>query len=322
MRIDVKKTEFLNNVYVQSFNDNYHSHNDEASSELEKEARKIRRRYRRYTDYTAAYGVYTEYMSQLIQKHGGYEMFKIKLKGGVIREFIPAKPRLKATAKNKIMEKNRIVISEIDMSKTDMDEVVAEAKKRMDYDVNVLYVPVVEGGDKYDKIIDESLKGNPYSFSRKQLQDINNLDFIEEYFLKKNEKERLDKKEKESKTITLAQLMSGDYEDDNDTSDKDEVIFYKGRYLTREAVEELQLYDSMSELGWNSLKLMKNKSGNKKIAKILKEEEKHKKKKNKKKNKRKGKGSFMEVVIGDNYDSFEQFEEEMLNFNMSNIFKM
>lgn len=319
MRIDIKKTEFLNNVYVQSFNDNYHSHSDEASSELEKEARKIRRRYRRYTDYTEAYAVYTEYMTQLIEKHGGYEMFKIKLKGGVIRDFIPAKPRLKATAKNKIMEKNKIVISEINMNKTDMDEVIAEAQKRMDYDVNVLYVPVEEGGKKYDKIIDESLKGNPYSLSRKQLQDINNLDFIEEYFLKKNEKEKKDKEQKESKKITLADLMSGDYEDENDTSDKDEVIFYKGRYLTREAVEELQLYDTMSELGWNSLKLMKSKSGNKKIAKILKEEEKRKKKKNKKK---KGKGSFMEVVIGDNYDSFEQFEEEMLNFNMANIFKM
>ena len=137
MRVDIKKTEFLNNVYVQSFNDNYHSHNDEASSELEREARKIRRRYRRYTDYTEAYAVYTEYMKILIEKHGGYEMFKIKLKGGVIRDFIPAKPRLKATPKNKIMEKNRIVISEINMNKTDMDAVIAEAEKRMDYDVTV-----------------------------------------------------------------------------------------------------------------------------------------------------------------------------------------
>lgn len=320
MKIDVGNVDFLSTIYVQSFGDNYHRHDLEPSSDLEKACRRIRRRYKRYTDYTEALSLYNEYMCQLAEMHGGWEIFKLKLKGGLVRDFIPPKPRMKSTIRNKMIQKHGIVLSEINFNNFDADDVVDYSDELRDFDMDVLDIEAVKGDKKLDKVIEESGKFNFNSSNKtKNLKDINNLDFLEEYFKSKVVKEKK-KEEEQLENVTLTKLMSPDWYKDNDTTEDDEVIFYKGRYLTKESADELQMFENLSELGWNSLKLMKNKSGNKRISRILKEEAKHEKKKSKKKKKIKNNDSFMDVVIGDNYDSFEQFEEEMLNMNRNSIF--
>ena len=112
--------------------------------------------------------------------------------------------------------------------------------------------------------------------------------------------------------------MNGKYFDKiQDTTVQDEVIHYNGRFVTRDTAEELRVYQNLNDMGWNSIKLMKEKGVSKRATKLIRDKEKDNKKRNKKNKKN---DNFMTRVVTDNnYNSFEDFQNDMLDFTSGNL---
>jgi hypothetical protein len=168
-----------------------------------------------------------------------------------------------------------------------------------------------------DELAKKLMKEEQETISTKKIKNISDIDLLGEYFYSKK---LIDDKEKEEKIPPMKDIMSGKfYKKLHDTSDQDEVVFYGGNYLTRSAVEELAVYQNLNELGWNSLKVMKDKDVSKKITNILKNKDKKEKKKNKKH--KKDDDFIIKIATDNDYDTFGDFQEDMLNFEAKNIFK-
>lgn len=111
---DLKKIENVDDDFFPDFlftfisnefeNDNYYERGL-ADSPLLKEAKQIRRKYSDFFDFQDAIGAYTEYMELLADK---YDYPNIKAvsraaKEGLIEDYVPPKPRLKNTRKNRAL---------------------------------------------------------------------------------------------------------------------------------------------------------------------------------------------------------------------------
>jgi hypothetical protein len=306
--------DFLSDIYVNDFDDNYHRLASEPSSELEKEARQIRRRYKRLNEYFKALAIYNEYMNMMTIKYGGPKLFKIKLKGEVINDFIPPKPRMKNNSFNKFLIKNKIVLSNTNFMNIDEDNIENYVNNFSNEEIGE-FEPV----PSFDKVAEKISKEEIGSLSAERIKNLTSLDYLEEYFKNKNKKKNDDDSEKQQ-VFSLKEIMSGKYINKiKDTSDKDEVILYRGQYLTRESVEELGFYQNLNDLGWNSIKVMKERNVGKKVSRFIKNKSKKDKKKNKKGKK---KDDFLVKIATDNdYNNFKDFEEDMLEFTARNIFK-
>lgn len=309
---NVKNTDFLLTSYVLDYGDNYHKQEGEPSSELERDARKIRRRYRNQHEYLTALATYNEYMSLVIEKHGGKRFFKLKLKAGQITDFIPHKPRMKNTKLNRTLEKYGVVISE-PKTKEFNGEGLVETAKVQDR-VYVGFADTEEEDKIAEKMIDQGL-----SLQKTVINSSDPIDYLEAYFSNKRNSRKSSKTNYAMKQPSLKQLLKDDYQDEEDDT-MDDIVYYGGNMMNRDSVQQLALMEELNSLGWNSLKIMKSKAGNNsRITKILKSKQKKAKKDKKKK---KQYNSFMVNVMGDNdYDDFGAFEEDMLNFTSANIFK-
>jgi hypothetical protein len=322
MRISIgEERSKLLEVYVTDFGDNYHRTEDEPSTELERAVRKIRRRYKNITDYMDALAVYKEYMGLLALKHGGGQLFKIKLQNDVIDDFIPPKPRMKNTAHNKMLLKNKIMISRVNVNKIDEDrlEEVLDANE----DEYLTADGIIADMETKDYIAHKLMKQEDLTRVRvSKVKSISSIDFLEEYFRNKNAS-KVKEKQEELKQVSLSSIISGEYDDlVEDTEEEDDVVFYRGNYMNRKAVDDLKVYQDLGALGWNSVKIMKEKGVSKRITKIVKSQTKKNKKANKKKGKkRKDNDDFLVSVMMENdHDSFDAFEEDMLNFTAKNVF--
>lgn len=314
MNIELGSPNNLCEVFVHDFGDQYHRFNDEPTSELEKKAKKIRRRYKDFASYSEAVNIYNEYMLTLAKKYGGIKMLKFHLKHKSVDDFIPSFPRMKNTSMNKFIMKNKIVLSGVkSASPNDNIENILQCIQPPEDLPDNFPVEKIK-----DKEVKEILKEDLSTLSPSKMQKIDSIDILEEYFKNKN----LVKQEKNTEKIkipTLSEVLSGEYKSSiKDTKEDDEILYYRGQYLSRGTVDDLMVFDKLSELGWDGIKLMKRSGVSKNITRIMKD----KKKKNKKK---KGKGTadeFLIQIMGDNnYDDFNDFQKEMLNFTSKNIFK-
>lgn len=307
VRVNNNNTDFLFTSYVLDYGDNYHRQIGEPSSELEREARKIRRRYREQHEYLKALATYNEYMELIIEKNGGKQLFKFRFKEGLITDYIPHKPRMKNTKINRTLEKYEIIISESKNTTLDINGAVEVSKLQSN-----TFIEFTDNEDKKaEKIIDSGL-----SIVDKVITKNDPIDYLEAYFANKRTNTKKTKNYA-VKNVTLTELMSGDYNEDEEETD--DIIYYKGNMMNRDAVQQLARMEELNSLGWNSLKIMKSKNGTERITKILKN---RKKKSKKEKKKQKEYNSFMVNVMGDNdYDDYSDFEDDMLNFSAKNIFK-
>lgn len=313
MIIKIENYDFLYNIYAQDFGDDYHRTGNEPSTELERNVRKIRRRYRNLHDYLPAAADYKEYMTLLAQKHGGTQLFKLKLKNGLIEEFIPHLPRMKNTPMNRYLMKNKIVLSEMKVKTIKCEELLKFMNE------NSMHIEEYKTKEKLDKNAERILEKEGIQNRIKNIKNIHSLDHLEEYFKSKNNKS--DKEYQDSlDACSLKDLMKANYEDKiYDTSEEDDVIFYRGRYLNRDSVNEIKTFETFSSYGWNSLKIMKSKCSSKSLTRIMKEKSKESKKKNKK---RKSTDDFLtQLTTDNNYSTFSDFEEDMLSFTSRDIFK-
>lgn len=299
-----KKTDFLFTSYVLDYGDNYHRQSGEPSSELEREARKIRRRYRHQHEYLKALAVYNEYMELIIEKNGGKQFFKLKYRDGLITDFVPHKPRMKNTKLNRALEKHQIIISESSSdSNIDIESAINIAKLQ-----DKVWIEFTDEEDKIaEKIIDKGL-----SLSNNIFDVDDPIDYMERYFAQSRNKKD---KNKAVTKMSLTQIMR----EDDEQEEMDDVVYYRGNMMSRDNVQQLARMEELNSLGWNSLKIMKSKDDGGRITKILKS---RKKRAKKDKKKQKEYNNFMVNVMGDNnYDDFGAFEEDMLNFSSANIFK-
>lgn len=317
------KYGFLNEVYVNDFDDNYHKLNGDPSSELEGSARKIRRRYKNVQDYLAAMSTYNQYMNLIMEQHGGKQLYKIQLKNDMIYDFIPPFPQLKNTPKNRFFLKKGIIVSKVNVDKINKD-VLDETLDLYDKSFNKEEDFTIITDNKVDPIAKKMIKEGDFNrINPRKVAQISDIEFLEEYF--KSKKSNVNKeREKKVKKLTLTQYMNGEADSlITDTSEEDEAIFYRGRYMSRSSYEELKTYRELSNLGWNPVTVMKKKGASKKLTKIVKNQLGDNKKYNKKGKKKKNKRSddFFVKLMDDNHDTFADYERDMLNFTADNVFK-
>ncbi len=315
-------------VYVNDFGDNYHSEYDKATTELEMKARKIRRRYKHIVEYIRAKAVYDEYMAVMEERHGGKLLFDLKRKSDHFEEFIPPKPRIKGNGFTKELKKRKIFLPRANFDDIDMDEVYRIAIAQHPNE-NARFVVNNSIRDKDAEAIVEK-EFSTVRFNAGKFISSDNIDYLEEYFEKKKRANDAKKKRKsgDAYSIDLDRLMSADWDRDDesnvrDTWDEDDVVMYRGLYVKRGTVKELELYKKIAEYGWDTLKIMKHKGSSSRTRKIAAKDMKVKKIKKKKEKKRNEKmqEAFIDSLMDDsNYGSFEEYEKDMQNFTSSNIF--
>ena len=331
MRIDIgggnkKKQENLMEVYVLDFDDNYHRLANEPSSELERAARSLKRQYKNLKKFNEALKVYNEWMEHLAIKHGGWQLLKRKIKDGVLEDYVPGKPKLRS-------KELRYYFEHGIMPRDSKQPIIKDFSKIERY-INTVY-----GDDtvedivkiKEEKEVKNLLENHVSSYKYKSTMNASNIDILDEYFAmknsnKKNKKKNKKKGKKRYRKVyepSLSDYMSGDYlydiEDTTDT-DESEYVMYNGKYLSKDAAEELETYHKLNELGWNSYKLMKGQGFRTSIAEMFKEEKKRKKKEKKMKKKRKKSDNILvELMTDGGYDDFEEFQREMLSCTSANF---
>lgn len=121
--------DWLFNSTYNDFEDNYYDQSF-AESELVSEIKKMRRRYNDFFDYMDAIDIYNEYMEAMVNKYGSMRTIKNALEVNLIEDPIPAKPKLKATKKNKLFLQSGVIPSrKTDTLHLDGEEIRSLARK-------------------------------------------------------------------------------------------------------------------------------------------------------------------------------------------------
>lgn len=314
----------LTTILVNDFGDSYHRLDNEPSSELERDVRRIRRRYRAFDEYKKAMAIYVEYMDKLASKYGGHERFKTRLEANTIFEYIPPLPKLKKNPINEFIMEHKIMISDPNRmvyNEEKMQEYEEEFNEELVSDTFVSSDIIKAKNKSLTKIAQEARYGK---IDVKRMQEVDALETLASYFDSTNTKKG--KKEKKNQIPSVTDIIEDKIKEEEDS----DVVFFKGRYLTASEVKEMKLYQELNNYGWNSLALMKQHKGGSSsaIVNALKDE-KYKKKRdkmNKKKNKGKSNKSadeFLIKMMGDNddYESFGDYQEDMLQYTINNVFK-
>lgn len=315
----------LSTILVNDFGDSYHRFDNEPSDELEKDVRKIRRRYRVFGEFQRASSIYVEYMDRLSTKYGGSNRFTARLQSNTVYEYLPPKPKLKKNTINDFISEHKVMIS--DPGRMTFNSEQLEGYEN-EFDSELTDSTFVSSDIIYskDKILNGLSEDLMYGkVGRKNIKEIDALDLLASYFDTKSTSKGKKQKEKDSELPSVIDIL-----DDNVPDDEDEdAVFFRGRYMTRHEVEQMKLYQDLSRYGWNSLALMKqhNFSNSSAIVNVLKDE-KYKKKRDKMMNKKKKKGKsnadeFLIRMMGDNdeYETFGEYEEDMLNATINSVFK-
>lgn len=315
-------------VYVKDFDDNYHRQVTDPSSELQQEARKIRHRYRSMAEYQSAVFVYNEYMEILKRKHGGPQVFKIKLRGGAIDDFIPSKPRLKMNARMRTLLKKKVLVSEVNMKKLNVDAMfdMVDAYTELNpvEDITIDTATPVKGIEK--KMLEKTDFAKMIIAKKVNQADVA-LQYLEQYFNQKNET-AVKREEDITSQITLTDIIEGRIPEINGYDDDDDIIQHNGSFFKRSEVRQIAIYEKLGEMGWDHVKLMRQGGVSKEL---IKNERRRYKKISGKKSKNKGKGKKRRtdqlnnilnntVINTDQYGTYQDFEEKMMSFT-SEAFK-
>lgn len=329
--------EELFTAYVQEFDfDDYHKDNTDIPSELERQVRNLKRRYPDFSEYQSAILVYNEYMSYLYAKHGGKEIFDLKEKGGFIKEYVPAQPKIKTTSTNKQLLKNKIVISPksksnenyIDIEDLDYEDILEITATEDSYTGYIEYDRIKEAkpNKEFDKFVEKQVLGKANKFSRRaesiMLRSSSSIEYLDEYFKTKNAlEEEKNGSDYNSEELTLEDIMNGNYVTEEDLKQEaDDKVYKNGRIMGREQANEIETYDKLRDSGWDVQKILRR-SGNISESDVLFKRLKQIDKREKKKKKGK-KDNFLTTMSSDNgYDDFEAFARDMMDFSSDNIFK-
>lgn len=319
-------------VRVFDYGDNYHNDDSDIDSVLVKKVRAMSSRPRTLTEYYESSELYWEYMHKLYEKHGGKRFFKMKLRDGVIDDYVPPKPRPKSKAIRK-MGKAGIHISERRHRNLNWGEIIQWAEENLtNHHKHELPEEVtVFDSKRAKKVVKEYYKDEPNRDERRQKKGIaSEFDYMDEYFtMRRVDDERKAKKHKKAKkkkklegVRLITDLMRPDYEEKvQDT--KDDITVSGGVLLSSEKAATLAVYRRLAEIGWNSYALMRKQGG---FSKSQLKQFKRMTKKDKKKSKKRSQviDSSIDMYIGDvladnGYSDFDEFNADMLDCSYENI---
>ena len=285
-------------------------------------------------------------MEYLTEKYGGEVLFNLKLKAGMIEDYVPAKPRMKSKRLRELYKRG-IINCEPDprlaRSFDEIEEWAAENMMPQDTDEENYVFSKKERNYAIKTRIDsiESGMSNLKRYrSMHPLRD--DVDFMAEFFMMKNDSKKKNKKKHGKKhkkknkkkkgykysydsykkrRVTLTDLAKGNYRpaDIDDNLGK-----YNSILLSSNDISNVELYHELHKLGWNSYKLMKRGHVPDRIKKQFKKATKKDKKKNKK----------LDIQIGDDYDAlidsiledggydnFAEYQRDMLDMTSTNVFR-
>lgn len=332
MRLD---RETIHVSFVQSFNDNYHRDNDDITVEDEQEVRGLRRRYPQYTDWVEAINIYNDYMEKLYAKYVSKEVFDVLYKSGKITEYVPPEPKIKPSSLNKSLKKNQIMLSPKSKTKEYITDVTDFSIQELLAMTNTSFDPneVIDikrlNKDKASKdllkMFDQANSNKNFAKNRDKAMLNGGIDFINEYFETKSKMDK-EKYQEETEEASLQDLLDDNFVTEEDLQNAtDEMIWYNGMMVKKSALDEDMIYRKLNDMGWDGKKIFRNTvdTGKRGIAYELLKRADKKDKKERKKNKKmnKIKDDFMSTLIFDNnYDSFGEFEDDMLNMAAEDIF--
>ena len=311
------------------FDDDYHLPDQTIDNlSLMVQVKKIRRRYHNWFDYCDACQLYDEYMNEVIQNHGGKKNFKIAMLLGQVTEYIPNYPEFRKNRKNWVYKKYKVprtVIDE-DMDKHDVFDSYKVEKEELPK--NYVKIDLVDADD-----VDQIFKGER---KRKTVYDedasdvvIRDLDALQGWYEAHRRKiETIERKGSKKKRKALKAKMSrqklrialnyrslSDMIRIDDRRKKDHfyckdmrpsqntIGWYKGTMINVSDIDEINTIDKLKSIGV----LTKNiKHGKTKVVR-------KKKKDKKKKKKYSAEDKFIKEYTSNQYHSFGEFENEMVN---------
>ena len=300
-------------VCVQDFDDEYHKDLYDPDDKLMNSVRMIRRRYKSTLEYQYAINLLNNYIARLMIKYGGEDRFVRMLRAGLIDEYLPPFPRMKAGGKNKFLVKNKIILSNASFKRLDIDRLM-ELTDIYSGDSELSKLVFTEKDDKDVSKVNDLIEKNNVDKVTPTYAKRLSIDMFEEYFISKRGKQEK-RQEEFLSDITVRDVLENP-EDiiDASSEDEDDYVQYRGGFIHKNEVETIKSISKLGQLGWDQLKLTRRIKGSKNILALTKHQTK-KEKKNAKKRQKAG-DSFLLKLAGesDNHSSFADFEDAMLNF--------
>lgn len=316
-------------VYVHNYDDSYHKESSDIDEVLERRVRAMSSRPRRLTEYYESMELYYEWMAHLEYIHGGKDLLKMKIKNGVVKEYIPAKPRLKSKSLRRLAKKG-VRLSERRSKHIDFEEVAEWAEENLNphKTPETVQTETVFKSKEAEKARMQSIETNARKIKSKGYAS--DVDYIDEWFKmknistmrdqKKSLKKKGKKKYKDEQPKLIATYMRSDYLDGLEKStQKDPMTQYNGILLSAENMESLAVYHKLAELGWNSYKLMRKADFSKRTLAQFKKMNKKKKKKKKKAIDSSVGMLFGDIIADNGYNDYEEFRDDMLDMSWDNI---
>lgn len=309
---------------VRDYGDSYHLPDAVVSGDgtLVEAVRTIKRKYTNYFDWLDAIDIYNQYTNQLLEKYNGEEGIRLAYLLSQFDDYIPVKPKLRKTKRNKILLRDKVVtrppdVPETTIVKEPIDYVgkiepeikMLKHKESKEYESVVSNIEAEQGGSMSANDISHEMDMLD-SWYRKSSEKIRNLSRTKRGRRLQTRITRIKRMKVDAQYIGLKEIAA-EYKEkkrntfygidpENDTG----TTFYKGTILRNTTVEELDTLEGLKMIGVKlgrmenvTAKVVKKKrKENKKHAKALKKERK-----------------VMNAITGGDYNDYRTFERDMIN---------
>lgn len=282
---DQKFPNMIFNPIINTFGDlgkNYWTDFDE-SNELIDRAMTLGGKFKDFNEYLDAMDVWNEYMELLADKYGSVEIVEVGAKEGTITEFVPRKPQLKKTKKNKEILKSGIIPSrrafkptyigffdfikdDIDSSWKDIsedrmfDKVDKETKKMLKHHANKLTIK-----NRMNMFSTASAKSDAFLMAEEYYQTLNRGGYRHD--IKSGEYMSLTQIKKERKRIDNTPEWLLDEElDPNNCKIR---MVGNGRFVNQQKEREMMVLQDLMRMGFNPMELATDKVTTKAIKMIM-----------------------------------------------------
>ena len=326
--------EYTNPNYyskVNDFGDNYHKPDSDIDTsgfgkEFMRKLRSLKRKYRDFAEYVEAKEIYNQYAEYLVEKYGGRKQLKFYFQTGLMKEYVPFCPELRYIKKNKkyikgtplVEEDTGLIITEHES--LDLDNMPAYYAKFFDN---------AKKGVGIGKLTEETMD----EFVRSDLREAINqdLELIDTYYKGRVKHASYISHKARRRAIMAERYKHNDqkpakqrykeylqdkwnYRYEEEKYDPDLYVFYKDVSMTAEESRNLEVYDWLHKHGIRVKKSHLSKGARKVVRRttVFDGGKKKKKEKGKKKNKNFMKTKYMQDFRGHRYNTFEDFEKDML----------
>lgn len=257
--------EFLFKPVFNDFGDDYYEKSF-VQNGVQLEAKKLRRRYNDFFQWQNALSIYYNYMQTLVNKWGSLKTIKNSVEEGSMPDFVPSKPKLKNTKKNRYYLRTGNIPAQrsVDLVIPDED-IIAIARQlypndKTDEEIIVdNYKPTKQELKAYDAVIDKSERQNRRQNMYRNVTSTRGTDFIVEYLAQSKRGIYNSSGSKKSKddTMGVADLLKEYLHRQNtpqwklDDEEATETTYSGGRIVKRRDLEQTEVYKILYEEGFN-----------------------------------------------------------------------